>query len=345
MSKAPKMLPNSPNVYVGHIIHESIKKAQEEKISEKRDFESIWSELVDKIEKEMEKSWIERHLVPIKEYSTDYEVKKLLCKKFVTNLNLEKQKLRQYSDTSEKLTHQSRNEVWLQSADGKIGGYADAIIPTENGEIIIDYKTGKYIKETPCGNCPEVKEEYEIQLKLYSSLYHSKSGRWPVSLKIVGIDGTSAEIKFTNKECEGMLREATNILNYTNNIIEKSITEPEKLKELSSPSPENCKFCQYRPSCKSYLEIMPQNILTEGNWPIDIAGTIIDRKILGNGNLFIKLSLDTDSSKVISIRGLSIARHPALNNIGNKVAIFSLLFNSVKKTYQEGLLTTSYQKE
>lgn len=339
------MLPNSPNAYIGNIIHETIKIAKEEKISEKRDFGSIWSELVDKKEKAMAKSWIEKHLVPIKEYSTDYEVKKLLCKKFVNNLSLEKQKLGQYSSISEKFIHQSRSEIWLQSTDGKVGGYADAIIPTEDGDIIIDYKTGKYIEESSCGSCPKVKEEYEIQLKLYSSLYHSKYGKWPVSLKIAGIDGTFVKIDFTNKECEGMLQEAIKILNYTNNIIKRNLTKPDKLKELSSPSPENCKFCQYRPGCKSYLEIMPQNIMSEEKWPIDVSGTIIYRKILGNGNLFIKLSLDADSSKTISIRNLSIKRHPALNNIGNKVVIFSLLADSGEKTYQEGLLTTSYQKE
>lgn len=343
-SKAPKMLPNSPNAYIGNIIHETIKIAKEEKISEKRDFESIWSELVDKKEKAMTKSWIEKHLVPIKEYSTDYEVKKLLCKKFVNNLSLEKQKSEQYSSISEKFIHQSRSEIWLQSTDGKVGGYADAIIPTENGDIIIDYKTGKYIEESSCGSCPKVKEEYEIQLKLYSSLYHSEYGKWPVSLKIAGIDGTSVEVDFTNAECEEMLREAIEILNYTNNIIiNKNLTKPEKFKELSSPNPENCKFCQYRPGCNSYLEIMPRNIRSEEKWPIDVSGTIIDRKILGNGNLFIKLSLDTDPSKIISIRNLSIERHPALNNIGNEVVIFSLLADSGDKAYQEGLLTTSFQ--
>lgn len=318
--------------------------AKEGKISEKRDFESIWSELVDKKEKAMAKSWIEKHLVPIKKYSTDYEVKKLLCKKFINNLFLEKQKLGQYSSISEKFILQSRNEIWLQSTDGKVGGYVDTIIPTENGDMIIDYKTGKYIEEPSGRNDPKVKEEYEIQLKLYSSLYNSECGKWPVSLKIAGIDGTSAEVNFTITECEVMLREAIKILNYANDIITKrGLTKPEKLKELSSPNPENCKFCQYRPGCKSYLEIMPQNIMSEKKWPIDVSGTIMDRKILGNGNLFIKLSLDAEPSKIISIRNLSIERHPALNNIGNKVVMFSLLADYGEKKYQEGLLTTSYQ--
>lgn len=344
MSKIPKMLPSSPNAYIGSIIHETIKMAKEGKISEKNDFESIWSELVDKKEKAMAKSWIEKHLVPIKKYSTDYEVKKLLCKKFINNLSLEKQKLRQYSSISEKFILQRRNEIWLQSTDGKVGGYVDTIIPTENGDIIIDYKTGKYIEEPSGKNDPTVKEEYEIQLKLYSSLYNLEYGKWPVSLKIAGIDGTSAEVNFTITECEVMLREAIKILNYANNIITKrDLTKSEKLKELSSPKPENCKFCQYRPGCKSYLEIMPQNIISEKKWPIDVSGTIMDRKILGNGNLFIKLSLDAEPSKIISIRNLSIERHPALNNIGNKVVMFSLLADYGEKKYQEGLLTTSYQ--
>lgn len=344
MSKVPKMLPNSPNAHIGSIIHETIKIAKGEKIREKRDFESIWSELVDKKEKTMAKSWIEKHLVPIKEYSIDYEVKKLLCKKFVDNLSLEKQKLGQYSSIPGQFIHQSRNEIWLQSTDGKVGGYADVIIPTENGDIIIDYKTGKYVEEASFGSYPKVKEEYEIQLKLYSSLYHSEYGKWPVSLKIAGIDGTFVEIDFTNTECEEMLCEAIKILNYTNNIIVKrNLTKSEKLKELSSPNPENCKFCQYRPGCKSYLELMQQNVISKEKWPIDVAGTIIDSKILGNGNLFIKLSLDADPSKIISVRNLSIDRHPALNNIGNEVVIFSLLADSGEKTYQEGLLTTSYQ--
>lgn len=344
VSNIPKMLPSSPNSYLGSIVHKTIQKAKRGEIINKRDFELAWNGLVKEYEKKMVESTLENRFIPIREHAKDYEIKKILCEKYVRGFYRRMNKdllLHEFKDT---FLLGCRSEVWLQTANCKVGGYADEIISTVRGDIIVDYKTGNYMEPDDFENGVRLKEQYAVQLKLYSALYYLMYSKWPTGLKIAGIKGDHFNVEFYPEECIALLQEAIDIVDEINKIIEdQSTLNCNKIIKLSSPSPENCKYCQYRPGCKSYFDLLLQNVpLLEGEWPNDIYGKVEQRDILGNGRIYIKLLLENYPQKIVKIRGISSKRHPILDKIGNRVALFSLLHDSKEYSYQEGIFTTSY---
>jgi CRISPR/Cas system-associated exonuclease Cas4 (RecB family) len=228
--------------------------------------------------------------------------------------------------------------MWLETEDKTIGGYVDAIISTSSGDHIIDYKTGNIIEKNGDKLC--VSETHKIQLQLYAAIYYSAYGIWPISLKINGIDETLYEIDFDKENCVWLLNEARLRINEINSIIAsaKNLSEINEL--LSSPSPENCRFCLYRPACKSYLEMSGAN--SPADWPRDIIGTIIEKKILGNGLMLIRVADNCVGSDVITVRGLHPFRHPVLNFESTEIAVFSMAYDGSPNNFKEGILTTIY---
>ena len=156
-------------------------------------------------------------------------------------------------------------EIWLETQDKIVGGFVDAIISTNIGDTIIDYKTGNINKQD--GNHGSVQEIYKIQLQLYAAIYNSAFSTWPVSLQIAGIDGTSYEIDFDQEDSISLLNEAYDMIIKINLIIsnEKNLSKMNDL--LSSPSPETCRYCLYRPACKSYVK--RKEISSPAEWPKD----------------------------------------------------------------------------
>ncbi|SDO58350.1 PD-(D/E)XK nuclease superfamily protein [Paenibacillus sp. yr247] len=67
----------------------------------------------------------------------------------------------------------SGNERWIETPDGKLGGYVDKIVHTSVGYEIIDYKTGEVKGQNG------IKTEYSTQLMLYAGILYESSGEWP----------------------------------------------------------------------------------------------------------------------------------------------------------------------
>lgn len=334
-NRVSRLLPRSPSSYCGTVIHNLIGKANSRELN-KEDFDKIWDNCIEKEEKQMMGSWMEMHLIPLKESIPNYELKKHEC------LIAVKKILSKESTSSFIMAMQKRKsqEVWLESRDRTVGGYIDAIISTDKGDIIVDYKTGNVIEPEDVDGKREISEMYRIQLKLYAALYNSVYGCWPTSLRIIGLDGSIYEVGFSHEECTSLLEEACQILININSIITSRIELVEVYKKLSSPAPKNCFFCLYRPICNSYWQERNKN--TAKNWPKDARGTIKEKKILGNGLCLIRLEGADENSDAITIRGVHIERHPALNIEPDKLAVFSMKSDCVKNHYKEGPLTTFY---
>ena len=283
----------------------------------------------------MKDSWVERHLVPLENSDPNFEIKKQQCKMIVVRM------IRGSTHPGSVAHFQkvNRREVRLQTEDGKIGGYIDAIISTDRGEVIEDFKTGSIFEPGQEGPDSLINRQYELQLKLYAALFNSTYSKWPASLEMVGLDGTAHSVEFTPEECLSLLMKAYHLLEEVNLVIIKSKSELKAAyKQLSSPSTENCRFCPYRPGCPSYWEAKDAD--PSGEWPNDVKGQIIEMKTLGNGLIFIKLL--RDNSEIISIKGFHPDRHPVLEKKPNRIAIFSMIANKVKNSYKEGKYTTIY---
>lgn len=329
------LLPSSPASHIGTAIHRVIESIGRSEIDIGTNFDLIWRKYIEEEEQKIKDSWIEQHFVPLSNSDPNYEVKKRQCKMIVDRMICRSVHKSEISCLSE----ENGNEVWLQTDDGKVGGYVDAIISRDRGEVIEDFKTGSIFESGQEGADSLINRQYELQLKLYAALFHSTYKKWPKSLEIVGLDGIAHCIEFTPEECSTLLKEAYDILNETNLIISISESGQDDVYEkLSSPSPENCRFCLYRPGCPSYWKLRDAD--KSRVWPNDAKGQIIEIKNLGNGLIFIRLKLD--NSEIISIRGLHPERHLVLKRGINRIAIFSMISSKVEGNFREGKYTTIY---
>ena len=334
-SHVQPLLPKYPSTHIGTVIHKVLEMAGKGEISGVESFNSAWSNCITQEESKMSGTWLERHLVPLDKSARNYEVKKQQCllavKQMFSNSSIHKGSVRR----------RKTREIWLQTNNGNVGGYVDAILPTIEGDVVIDYKTGQILEASQGHPNPEVKEDYQIQLKLYAALYYSKYGKWPASLKLIGIDGTHYSIQFDPESCLKLLEDANKSLNNMNFIISNSKTDQHVLlNQISSPTPKNCIFCKYRPCCPPYWDRMQTE--SDIGWPNDVKGTIKKAKMLGNGRMLIKLALHDNEDTIINIRGLHPERHPGTKDRPDGLAAFSMISDSAPNSYKEGILTTIY---
>jgi hypothetical protein len=230
-------------------------------------------------------------------------------------------------------------EKWIESKDGIIGGYIDAIFPGTEGYILIDYKTGKIFERDD--ERAGIREDYLFQLRLYAALYHQNYDRWPEKIEIRGFGNLIYEVAVDPKECIKALEDALSLFKTTNALVTESnhgsVGEPDR---LANPSPNNCRYCQYRPLCKSYWIAKQQK--SEEGWPFDVQGKILEKTPLKNGSTLLKIIPVEPETEPIFIKGVQPKRHPIIGSVGDFVMICSLRPERYSKNFQEGELTTFY---
>lgn len=282
----------------------------------------------------IEETWFERHLLPL-ETKQGYSLRKERCRLLFGLMNHPK------ALTGKPVPRHDvpDREVWLSTEDGKIGGYADRIVEADAGYTIIDYKSGTLVDNQADKADLKFEDCHFIQLKLYTALFYWNSNMWPISLRLVGLDGNSINVPFSPEECLALLIRAYQRLLEVNSLIE-FIGSDKRLDELASPSPEHCSWCAYRPCCNSYWE---QRIRQpDEKWPQDFRGSLLETKTLGNKSILVKIKSTETESTVITVRGLNVERHPALKAPCSELLFFSLLSDGAQNTYHEGALTTVY---
>lgn len=311
-----------------------MEKVGKGEIAAGEDFQKKWTEFIEAEEKQMIHSWIDRPLVPLERSTPEYQLKKYQCQ-----LAVESRSGRTHSIEARSLPQKTKkHEVWLETKDRTIGGYVDAIISTDYGEIIVDYKTGRWGKTKAFRS--ETNRIYEDQLKLYAALYNKVYDKWPMRIEIIGIDGSVNGVEFTQDACINLLDEANHFRTHINQIISEESNPIEAQRKLSSPDPMSCRSCLHRPACASYWEHREKNPALR--WPNDAIGVLKEKKFLGNDLVMIKLSNIRGNSGITTIRGLHRERHPALENRSNGHAIFSMASDRIEDHFKEGQLTTIY---
>lgn len=327
-NEIPNLLPIAPSSRLGMVVHQIIAMPGVHSIDED-DFQKLWDRCIHDQEEQMDKSWFERHLVPLSITALDFHLKRSQCFLLL--------RARDYVAQSRKPnTSKSSHEQWLESKDGLVVGRADEIRIDSGGATIIDYKTGNIFEQTIE---TEVLPQYKEQLKLYAALFHEERGEWPSSLIVINFDGKSHCIDYEENECLMLLKESKDMLRQVNSIIKANGSSNKKASiSLASPSQANCKYCLYRPICEPYF-LTRQSDLTEG-WPSDAWGIVTERKILRNGLGKIVL-IPLSGTSTINIRGLRLERHAALDAF-RRIGVFSLCSDNSNNSYKEGQFTTIY---
>ncbi len=318
------LLPVSPSIKVGTVIHKVLETASDGKIKNHKDFMVTWDNEINRIERLMSKGYIEKHLVPLTKAVYNFQVKKQLCEEMVEK----------FYGSNVMVSSGSENphsEVAVESKDKKVFGKIDLINSNERGIQIIDYKTGMVYHEVSGIN--EIKQEYQQQLKLYAALYYQTYDIWPTRLTIVTLDEKESDIEFKTIECEELLNEATKLLGEVNRRISTIKSE----EELASPTVENCRYCVYRPACSAYWKRRDSS----NDWPLDITGHLEQVNLLKNGTLRAVIKTVEEE---ISIRGLNLERNHFILDTpkGTAISFYNLERDSISSCYHEVLLSMCY---
>jgi hypothetical protein len=230
-------------------------------------------------------------------------------------------------------------EIWVQSADGLVGGYIDCAVRSD-GLVIRDYKSGS-IYEKDADEPSTIRAAYEVQLQMYAALYHETFGIWPDRLELVPLQGEEVRVPIDHDRCSQLVKDAKALLETVNHAaVVAENTGAKDLSTLAMPCAEACASCAFRPQCKAYLMA---NAEMQDGWPLDARGTVSTVRSLGNGS--IVLSMSDARGNVHSVRGLApVARHPALAMLkpGTQVGVFSLQRGFPARDLREGPYTTIY---
>ena len=340
--RAPRALPRGPASRLGTVAHRLLGEVGAGLLTNpsREAIEARWEQLVRDADGLMTKSWLERHLVPLRHSVTHYEVRRIQSIRLA-------QAIAQPAPRAPETMQPGRlggHEVPVATSNGKVVGRIDHLMTGPMGTVVRDYKSGAIYRERLTGQLT-LKAEYSTQLKLYAALVAAMTGEWPARLEIVSLDGTNENVPFEEDDCIALLREAEDLLDASNEIVNSSEPTRNRIQCLARPSAAACRFCSYRPICPAYLKCGGGD---KSIWPRDVFGVVSDVRRLGNGRVAIELRMDdVDTSCRIVGLNPSMTRHPALDYIGagTLVGVFNLGRLQGPSSFAEGPLTTIYSFE
>jgi CRISPR/Cas system-associated exonuclease Cas4 (RecB family) len=326
-STIPQLLPFSPDARLGSVIHKLIELAIKRRIENPASFFEIWDLEINKREQEMALNPLESHLIPLSKHTRNYEVKRQQC----FNDAQQHFTFAPVSNQGNSGISSKKSEVWVESKDKVVAGSIDEVRFISNEIHLVDYKTGAVLDENETTS--SIKMPYQVQMKLYAALYDETFDVFPTRLLIKTLNTQEFEVVFDNEECLTLLSQAKTKIYEVNKIIQKGEWET-----LAAPSPATCRYCQFRPVCKSYWQAKDGS----GEWNLDFSGVVLEAKLLRNGVRVVIRSED----KEIAVRGLALSRNgELLESHGKTVLLLNLARDTSEYFYVEAPLTKSFVVE
>ena len=336
-------LPRFPVARVGTVVHSVLEVAAKGKFvdASESEFGRHWDRAVAKVEREMNLSWPDRHLVPLSTSDRLYEVRRFQAEE--ASLSLAR-----YSSAQPPRYESGGSasglgsELWVETADKRIGGFIDVVLLDGAILVLRDYKTG-LVTELDNGGEVSIKEAYQDQLRIYAALYSETFGQWPGRLEVVTPVGETFIVEGEPTECLQLLDNAKALLDEIVELIEAAESNVEAQEVLASPSPAACGICSFRPLCIPYLRSAPGN--GEDGWPLDVWGRCTD---LAKGeDDTVAITLESSQGEELRIRGIQddTARNPALAEAteGAIIAAFSLRPRQEAESFVSGAQSTIYR--
>lgn len=316
------LLPVSPNAYFGTVLHKVLELISKGIIKNENDFNKIFDEQV-KLQEEILEQYGYGFFVPLQKNVKDFGMKKILVKKHLRA---------SYEKPAATSGVKFYTEKWFESKDKSIGGKIDLVVEDQPLIEIIDFKTGAITQDVldDTGETfSEIKEEYKNQLKLYAHLYFENTGTFPTKLSLIDLAKQKFSINFSQSECNSIFIEAKDLLEKTNDGIEKGIF-------VANPTEANCKYCLYRPACCYFLEQL------KGNYSFnDVSGTVTNVVKYQNGNVSIFLE---NTEVKITVTSFPPDKYHELNATRNTwINVFNLRKEATEFVYSATKTTMIYE--
>jgi RecB family exonuclease len=343
------LLPLIPVARLGTVIHQFFEISSKTRYSA-QELDGRWNLLIQKVEREMQDSILDKPLLPLQKSVSDYEVRKIRAFRRATEISqqvLPSENSKRVYKVGNRIL-KSQFELRVQSKDGLIVGYIDEVVKDANGYILRDYKSGNILNFNPDTQTNEVNVAYQTQLKLYAALFDVTYGAFPVRLEVVPPQGKAIEVECNQLSCKSLLSEALEKLENINHAIRSLQAENASCQEscLATPAPVNCQFCRFRPACFAYhTSSIQSNARSKVK---DIWGEIISATRLGNGRLSLNLRTSIEGNCLeVNIRGITpnSDRHPIFQFLrpGEYIALYNLQGDFQARSFKETQLTTIYR--
>lgn len=320
-NKRPR-LPNSPNAYLGIVLHKILELISKGNIINEADFNSIFDKEIRMMEIDLEEKGFS-HLVPLQNNVKDFGIKKIQLKKHLRSTAVSRRHESGIKYISEKL---------FESKDKLVCGKIDLIIEVDGRIEIIDFKTGAITENVFDDNGEtylEVKNEYQDQLMLYAYLYFDCTGKFPTKLSIVDLDKQIFNFEFSEESCKSVFEEAKTLLIEINKSVETSIFK-------ANPNELNCKYCLYRPACSFYMQL-----LTNSNLFNDVCGLLTEVTQYENGNVTVVVE---NGKNRISVTGFACDKFDYFKSRKNlRINLFNLRKEADGFVYSSTKSTTIYE--
>lgn len=330
-AKTPALLPGSPEARLGSLIHKMFELAEKGEVPDDTAFDVTWDRYLAKTEEEMASDELEKHFLPLEEHTRMYAVKRQLCRDGTRKIAREGI-ARPHGEAPLGATGAGTaagSELWLETPDKLVGGRIDSVRRTAAGIEIVDYKSGNITEDTPSGK--QVKETYQIQLKIYAALYFLAKGSWPSRLTLFGLNQQEHAVPFDRAECLALIEQAKQKLSQVNSLL----VPGSSWEVLATPSPGACRFCRYRPACSKYIATSKDG----SDWPLDAAGEVLEKEKYKHGYRVVLRTLSGD----VVIRKLDESRHPVLLGDARNLMFFNLRRDSSPLNYTGGPFTVSFE--
>lgn len=343
-ARQPALLPQSPSGLIGTVSHMLLERAGKgEATGSAEEFAKLWDELVQRAEAKWQVLPLQRHLVPLRQHISHYEVLRWRACKRAAYIAAQ---IATVKGTPSAETIRVFHEEPVATPDGTIAGVIDYVRETSEGTVLRDYKSGTIWEKDTAPDGPDLlKAEYQTQLRMYAALWWSRSGVWPVRLELAPLDGDPVEVPFEPDECIHILSEARSALARVNADIKAALqSSPPDTESLATPAARVCRYCTFRPSCPAYWRHR-DGVSTEEakEWPRDVRGTIQRKQVLGNGQVMLQL-LNVQGQKVSVRLKPSSGQHPSLDglDVGDGAALYNLAPAGAETTFKETAYTAVY---
>jgi hypothetical protein len=335
---SPILLPRNPSAILGTMAHQLLKEAGQSSAKKLFDAAQRWQQLADGMNRELKQSWIEDVLSPLQTSAPMYEVLKIRA--CVRAEEISSVARKRSSGTG--ALPGTGFELWVESQDKSVGGWIDSVRRVADRIVLSDFKSGDVLEQPRGLLRKQLKESHSIQLKLYAALYFQTYSVWPGTIQIVPLTGATLNVPFTRNECSQLLDGASLTLKSLNDRISSKLTSVHEA--LATPSPQNCRFCSYRPACTEYRRARKHSGQSIG-WPMDAFGQVWDINVLRDGRLNLRVTGEGGGKYTFRALSSRPERNPALQMIqrGDQVGIFNARREGNGAEFSEGKQTVLYK--
>lgn len=313
------LLAPSPAPKLGDVVHAVMEKVHGDLDEEQ--VEGLWERELEKLEQKLAASWVTKGLIPLESTLKGYDTRRIMAIRMAKDSSqLRSGKRKAPGNSAEVL-----KEEPLQSPDGILVGKVDLVVKQGNEWTIIDYKTGAIFEKDESDELV-IKEDYELQMLLYSALLREARGIKATSALLKPLDGKTQRVGISQEQVESIANEARRLLAEFNALV-GSI---EDMQQLALPMPKKpssrsygCSGCQYRPGCYAYVEAEKSNS-PDAVWPNDVIGAV-ENIASRNGLKFVTLRVSPQKTETVQLKD-SDDRHPNLRgvSVGDRVGIFDV---------------------